>query len=146
MLGEKKYDVIEADALRPTSAYSGNLYSEEYFTLLKENLKPGGYAVSWAPTDRVADTFIKVFPFAVRLGGFVLIGSNEPINVDIQSAKERLASDFSRSYYAQTNITLERFQQALDTYDMVEFTPAFDRSKLRNTNTDLFPKDEYLVP
>ena len=31
-----KFDIIEADALRPSSAYSGNLYSEEYFTLVRE--------------------------------------------------------------------------------------------------------------
>ena len=39
--GGRKYDVIEADALRPTSAYAGNLYSREYFDLLRRHLKPG---------------------------------------------------------------------------------------------------------
>ena len=46
----KQFDVIEADALRPNSAYSGNLYSWEYFQMLKAHLKPGGLAVTWAPT------------------------------------------------------------------------------------------------
>lgn len=46
----KKYDIIEADALRPTSAFAGNLYSYEYFRLLKSRLKPGGLAVTWAPS------------------------------------------------------------------------------------------------
>ena len=31
----KLYDILEADALRPKSSYSGNLYSVEYFKLLK---------------------------------------------------------------------------------------------------------------
>ena len=44
--GGRKYDVIEADALRPTSAYSGNLYSREYFDLLRRHLKPGGLVVT----------------------------------------------------------------------------------------------------
>jgi spermidine synthase len=34
----QKFDVIEADALRPTSAYSGNLYSEAYFLLVRIRL------------------------------------------------------------------------------------------------------------
>ena len=33
-----RYDIIEADALRPTSAFSGNLYSLEYFALLRDHL------------------------------------------------------------------------------------------------------------
>jgi hypothetical protein len=49
MLGDKKYDVIEADALRPTSAYSGNLYSIEYFTLLKKPPQAGRYSCDLAP-------------------------------------------------------------------------------------------------
>ncbi|HVF40211.1 MAG TPA: fused MFS/spermidine synthase, partial [Gemmatimonadaceae bacterium] len=61
LLGTEKYDVIEADALRPASAYAGNLYSEEYFALLKEHLNTGGFAVTWAPTERVVRTFVKVF-------------------------------------------------------------------------------------
>src|SRR4029453_14531717 len=39
------YDIIEADALRPTSAYSGMLYSDAYFTLIRNRLAPGGLAV-----------------------------------------------------------------------------------------------------
>ena len=53
----RKYDIIEADALRPTSAYSGNLYSDAYFRLLRDHLNPGGLAVTWAPTARVVRTF-----------------------------------------------------------------------------------------
>ncbi|MBA2305314.1 MAG: hypothetical protein H0W08_22155 [Acidobacteria bacterium] len=40
MRSSRSFDIIEADALRPTSAYSGNLYSDEYFRLVRERLKP----------------------------------------------------------------------------------------------------------
>jgi spermidine synthase len=60
----QRFDIIEADALRPTSAYSGNLYSEQYFTLLKNRLKPNGLAATWVPSQRVHDTFVRVFPTA----------------------------------------------------------------------------------
>jgi spermidine synthase len=55
---DRRFDIIEADALRPGSAYSGNLYSVEYFELLRARLRPGGLAVTWAPTDRVERTFV----------------------------------------------------------------------------------------
>ena len=73
----KQFDVIEADALRPNSAYSGNLYSWEYFQMLKTHLKPGGFAVTWAPTDRVLASFLEVFSFADG-GGERHGGGGEP--------------------------------------------------------------------
>ena len=55
--GDQRYDVIEIDALWPTNAYSGNLYSYEFFALCAKRLKPGGLMCSWCPTPRVRATF-----------------------------------------------------------------------------------------
>ena len=145
---DKKYDIIEADALRPTSAYAGNLYSEEYFQLLRDRLNPGGFAVSWAPTQRVINTFIKVFPYAMlyRADVDMLIGSNQPIEWSRRKISERLKSDFSRSYYARAGIGIEPYLNTFTEREPTIFSPDYDRSKLRDLNTDLFPKDEYLVP
>ncbi|MGH7949556.1 MAG: fused MFS/spermidine synthase, partial [Candidatus Binataceae bacterium] len=68
MRSARRFDVIEADALRPGSAYAGNLYSDRYFMLLRDRLKPGGLAVTWAPTPRIQRTFLKVFPYVVGYG------------------------------------------------------------------------------
>jgi hypothetical protein len=84
------FDIIEMDALRPTSAYAGNLYSREYFDLLRRRLKPGGFAVTWAPTARTRDTFASVFPHALVFGD-IMIGSNDPIAFDPAVIKVRLA-------------------------------------------------------
>ena len=70
--------MIEADALRPNSAYSGNLYSTEYFQMLKAHLKPDGLAVTWAPTDRVLASFLAVFPHVIVVDG-IAIGSQQPL-------------------------------------------------------------------
>src|SRR4030095_5526223 len=75
------YDIIEADALRPSSAYSGTLYSDTYFTLLRDHLAPNGLAATWAPTQRVYNTFIRAFPYVVAMPG-ILIGRHEPIATD----------------------------------------------------------------
>src|SRR5260221_10512548 len=76
------YDVIEADALWPTSPYAGNLYSQEFFALCARRLKPGGMVTTWAPTDRVRATFRAALPYVVAVAdGDVLIGSASPIPI-----------------------------------------------------------------
>ena len=86
----QRFDVIEADALRPTSAYSGNLYSEAYFTLLKNRLTPNGLAATWVPSKRVHDTFVRVFPYGVSLPG-ILLGSSQPFDIDRALVAARVA-------------------------------------------------------
>ena len=68
MRSKERFDIIEADALRPMSAYSGNLYSVGYFTLIRSRLADAGLAVTWAPTSRVRDTFVSVFPHVLVFG------------------------------------------------------------------------------
>jgi hypothetical protein len=148
-LGSERYDVIEADALRPTSAYAGNLYSTEYFTLLREHLAPGGFAVSWAPTDRVVETFAQVFPHAVlytHAGVRLLIGSNQPVTWDGAALTARLGSDFSRAYYARAGVPIAPYLTAFATTRPVVLSRGDARLGSADVNTDLFPKDEYLVP
>jgi SAM-dependent methyltransferase len=90
-LDERRYDLIEADALWPWSAYSGNLYSLEFFDLCARRLKPGGVVCTWAPTPRIAETFGRVFPQAVDVGG-ILVGSLGPLPLDIPAWTERARS------------------------------------------------------
>ena len=144
--GDKKYDIIEADALRTTSAYSGNLFSVEYFQLLKNHLKPGGIAVTAAPTQRIINGFVKVFPNAVlvRTNDTLILGSNEKINWDIEKISARLRDQFTKSYYARVGVDVESLIAIFSAHHQV-FTPQFDRIKLTDYNTDLFPKDEFLA-
>jgi len=43
----KQYDVITADIIRPYHAGAGNLYSAEYFQLVRDALKDDGLALQW---------------------------------------------------------------------------------------------------
>jgi len=87
MLTPKRYDVITADVIHPIFAGSGNLYSVEYFRLLRRVLNPGGMAVQWvAGTDAeykiIARTFLSVFPYTtVWGGGSLLVGMTEPLRL-----------------------------------------------------------------
>ncbi|GAB3990531.1 fused MFS/spermidine synthase [Spirosoma daeguense] len=140
--GTTRYDVIEADALRPISAYSGNVYSKEYFELVRDRLKPNGLAVTWCPTGRVLNTFRSVFPYVAYCDKLVLIGSNQPIKLDWNAIEQRAKSDFSRGHYNRSGI---------DIWSLLDHYRHDTRLLPRNTaitgeiNTDLFPKDEYSI-
>jgi spermidine synthase len=138
----RKFDVIEADALRPTSAYSGNLYSETYFTLVKNRLKPNGIAATWAPTRRIHDTFVKVFPHVVSVPG-MLLGSNQPFQADRATVEARLADPQVHDHYARAGVDIAQLMQTYLPDMPVRFGPDFDRSTLGEVNTDLFPRDEF---
>ncbi len=141
---EQRFDIIEADALRPNSAGSGNLYSEEYFRLISRRLKPGGYAVTWAPTPRVRSTFIRVFPHVLDLG-VLLIGSPDPIKASADDLRRRLGYLEIRDHFSRAGIPI---RELLADYTQVDYqthliNPDADRSKLGEINTDLFPRDEF---
>jgi predicted membrane-bound spermidine synthase len=141
MRSPAKFDIIEADALRPSSAYSGNLYSEEYFELMRSRLRPHGLAATWLPTDRVHNAFVRVFPYVVSVPG-ILVGSDDPIQVDRQQIMQRLAAPRVREHYAIAGINADELMSSY-LIDPARYTPDFDRSALTDVNTDLFPKDEY---
>jgi spermidine synthase len=135
------YDLIEADALRPGSAYAGNLYSEEYFKLVRGRLTPNGLAATWAPTRRVRNSFIRVFPYVLGLPG-MMIGSNAPIAVDRAAVAARVADPQVKRYYDLAGIDIRRLLNGYLTAPTF-YTPAFDRRALTDFNSDLFPKDEF---
>ncbi|GAB3039778.1 hypothetical protein GCM10027185_48510 [Spirosoma pulveris] len=136
------YDVIEADALRPTSAFSGNIYSREYFELLRSRLRPGGYAVTWSPTVRIRNTFQTVFPYIVYVDDLVLIGSNKPITIDWNAIQQRAMTSFSQAHYKSAGIDLWKI---LTRYRSHTHLIPGNQPVGREINTDLFPKDEYSI-
>jgi spermidine synthase len=87
MMTRRKYDVVTADVIHPIFAGSGNVYSVEYFELLRRVLNPGGIVLQWvAGTDAeykfIVRTFLTVFPqTSVWGGGSLLVGSVEPLRL-----------------------------------------------------------------
>jgi len=139
----ERFDVIEADALRPNSSYSGNIYSKQYFELLREKLLPGGYAVTWSPRPRVRRTFCSVFPYVAEVPDFLLIGSDTPIAIDWDLIRARLQDPFARTRFDLAGIDVEAMldgmEEQLAVVDSAE-VPAYD------INTDLHPRDEHELP
>ncbi|MDZ7896611.1 MAG: fused MFS/spermidine synthase [Arcicella sp.] len=139
---DKKYDIIEADALRPRSSYSGNIYSKEYFEVLSNKLKKGGIVATWMPTNRVKDTFVGVFPYVYEIGGFLLIGSNQSFTPKAEMIAERLSNHFTKTHFQKANIDV---QNAVNQYiSKIETIQNGKTESREDINTDMFPKDEYL--
>ncbi len=140
-----RYDLIEADALRPHSAGSGNLYSVEFFRTCARRLKPGGLVCSWAPTPRVYASFSRAFPHALEIdaggGAIILIGSDAPIAIDRGAWRSRAESEPVQRWLgpaiAASLVNLLRASHRAD--------PETRASGLE-PNTDLFPRDEFLTP
>jgi spermidine synthase len=137
-----RYDIIEADALRPSSAYAGNLYSVEYFRLLRSRLKPGGFAVSWTPTPRSLNSLVAAFPHVLVVGqiGF---GSEMPVRFDVAEIRARIDAPATVAYYRAAGLDLH--QQLADylTEQPRVFGPTDSRAAFGDLNYDLFPKDEF---
>ena len=135
------YDVIVVDALRPTSAFSGNLYSLEFFERCAARLKPGGLMSTWVPTERVNRTFRKAFPHTVNARhGEILIGSIHPIAVEPAVWHARLSVEAVRGYLGS-----ELTDELEECFLTVKPTLAREIAKTE-VNTDLFPRDEFLSP
>ena len=58
-----KFDIVMIDPLRTTTAYSNNLYSEEFFALVKGHLKTGGVigVYNGREYDIMTNTLLRVF-------------------------------------------------------------------------------------
>ena len=139
-----RYDIIEADALRPLSAYSGNLYSVEYFSLLRSRLEPGGFAVTWIPTPRVLNTLAAVFPH-VLITGHIAIGSDQPIPFDPALVRARLRDAFTAAYYGSARLDMAQELEKYLTSPVTVIGPNDKRDGLDDLNLDLFPRDEFRV-
>jgi spermidine synthase len=144
MRSDLRFDLIEADAQWPTTAYAGNVYSREYFELLKSHLKVGGFAVTWAPTARVHRTFLSVFPYVLRFGDNVDIGSAQPIAFDRAALYARAHDGFVHDYFAAAGIDVEAMvDDYLQPDKATAYGPDAPRVDQVDVDTDLFPRDEF---
>ncbi len=98
----EKYDVVISGTNRIFYAGSTNLYSIEYWRMVREHLRPGGVLLQWLPlyssfsAKSLVATFREVFPNApiIGFGSYVyMIGFSDTPMVSI----ERFRSGFRRA-------------------------------------------------
>ena len=76
LLTRERFDVIEADLIRPWHVGANNLYAAEYYRLVASRLKPGGFVAQWLDVGLpekeyklLLRTFVEVFPNTTLWGG-----------------------------------------------------------------------------
>jgi predicted membrane-bound spermidine synthase len=137
----RQFDIIQADALRPGSAFAGTVYSREYFELVRRRLTAGGLAVTWVPTERVARTFASVFPYVLGIRD-LYVGSNSAIPFSPDVVRARVAA--TRSYFAAAGVDIDALVSPyLDAAHPVAGSD--DARGSADLNTDTFPRDEFAL-
>ncbi|MBC7432065.1 MAG: fused MFS/spermidine synthase [Rubritepida sp.] len=137
------YEVIEADAILPQSSHSGLLYSAEYLGAVRRRLAPGGLYVQWAPTWRVVESFVAVFPHAVMLTpANIMIGSDRPIAFDQAALLARLGEPALRAFAARGNPAVTDLGRIVAGPPRV-WSP--DTPRAPAPLTDMFPRDEFFL-
>lgn len=88
LLSHETFDVVTADIIQPVHAGAGNLYSREYFTLVRNALEDDGLALQWigrrplTQYSLIMRTFLDVFPHATLwLDGNLMVGSTKPLQI-----------------------------------------------------------------
>ncbi len=140
-----RYDVVEADAILPQTSHSGMLYSIEFLSLVRESLKPGGIFVQWAPTERVARSFLAAFPHVLMLLPIsIVIGSDQPIPFDREALLERIRSPAFQEWARKARVDTSGFA-GLFAAEARVWGPGTPRGTPDEINTDLFPRDEFYL-
>jgi len=136
---DRRFDVIEVDALYPWRAGSGMLYSQEFYELCARRLKPRGVLCVWGPTQRAQDTFRRVFPRILIIPDLkILVGSGQPLERETEVWVQRLRSERLRQYLHP--VDPEQAVRFLEDVVMVGHKRAY---RLLSPNRDLLPWDEF---
>jgi spermidine synthase len=111
LLSGERFDVITADIIQPVHAGAGNLYSREYFQLVRQALKPGGLALQWighrekSHYQLIMRTFLDVFPHATLwYGSQLMVGSLEPLVLDPDAFQAKLGDPATRAAFADAGL------------------------------------------
>ncbi|QPJ63757.1 MAG: tetratricopeptide repeat protein [Candidatus Nitronauta litoralis] len=98
----KQYDVITGEPPPPRTAFTVNLYTQDYYEMARARLKPGGLMVQWVPlhsqsaaeVDQNFATFLSVFPHTIAFltvaNEIMLVGSDQPIELDFKKLQQRM--------------------------------------------------------
>ncbi len=148
---DETYDLIEADGLDPSMAYSGNLYSREFFELCRSRLNPGGILCTYVPTERTRRTVVGVFPHVLAFHAppdfaSFIIASDDPLHFDRDLLESRLDEPWTREYFERSGLGEETLGLIRRYLRKVEVTYIHgDERELYtgDVNTDLFPRDEF---
>jgi spermidine synthase len=147
---DRRYDIVTVDTLRAQAAYSGNLYSVEFYELVRDRLTPDGLFTQWVATQRTLNSVTEVFPHVVTFAvpsyqdSRFLVASERPIAVDVPTMLERLAAiDLDRSFSPEQARSLAEYVATASPESKASASSG--RLPGEALNHDLAPRDEYFL-
>ncbi len=152
LLTNKRYDVITCDPVHPLFG-SASLYSLDYFDLCRRRLRPGGVVCQYLPLHRMPTpefrraiaTFAASFPetwVLFGLGHSMLVGSDEPLNLDWLRWQQVLETHGRPDDLAASSLGTPAQIAALLQLD----PDSSRRIAAGEPSTDLRPRLEFLAP
>jgi len=122
LLTDARYDIITADVIVPMHAGAGNLYSVEYYRLMRRVLNRHGIAIQWIGSageteyKLIMRTFLTVFPHTTLWhGGSLMVGSTRPLMIEEEAFLRKQAS--AQSKRALDGMGFKTFESLLSQYD-----------------------------
>lgn len=113
LVENNKYDIIAAQPSHPWLARASNVFTKDFFTLVKSRLNKGGIFGQWVNLFHMDATtlkslmraFYEVFPHGMTFanldtGDFIMFGSGSPVNFNYQRINERLAESSFKNLLA----------------------------------------------
>ena len=153
----RRWDVIINQPSNPWIAGNAALFSREFFELTRDRLADGGVVAQWmhvyamddASLELVIDTFRSVFPhvtlWSPQAVDLVLIGSLEPLDVDLDHLAEALARPAIHDDLADSpreGLRVHTLPRLLATQVMAEGSLAERFDAAPPWTTDLMPRLE----
>jgi spermidine synthase len=122
LLTDARYDIITADVIVPMHAGAGNLYSVEYYRLMRRVLNRHGIAIQWIGSageteyKLIMRTFVTVFPNTTLWhGGSLMVGSTRPLVIEEEAFLRKQRSAQSKG--ALDGMGFKTFESLLSQYD-----------------------------
>jgi spermidine synthase len=129
----ERFDAITADPLDPWVKGAANLYTKEFFEVVKQRLNPGGVVTMYIQlfeTNKEAvqtslATFFEVFPngsvwgntYEGRGHDMVLLGQTGPLHIDVDQIERRLQTpDYMRVAQSLGEVGMQSAIDLFDTY------------------------------
>lgn len=112
----ERYDLITLEPPPPSAAGVVNLYSRDFYRLAATRLEAGGVVAQWLPlptqnegdSQSLVRSFIDIFPYAslwtTEFHEMLLIGSLEPMKLDVPSISRRFSQPAVSTALAQVGI------------------------------------------
>ena len=137
----KRYDIIVADAIDFDNSMITYLYSVEYYTLVREPLKPGGLVCVLARTPRIRAAVRRAFPYTVYFRDDLILAGADPIVIDKDLWLLRLHSDHVVDYIGKP-----RMREIAAFVAQARYPEPAPPGAFRDANRDLDPRDEFGHP